>query len=654
MHRSAHPQPPRRLGRQIAALAALALSVAYFAGLTASERAHEPKVTEVDARPARHAWSVNSSEGMLGVIGETMDLAAPEPSPAPAATIDLALDPISGRLLAVDPDGRLRAAMAGGLPRAEGNAKALITGVAPLDDGRVAFCLGRSGFGPDYFLLVLDPSRSRRREVRIPIGFCTTLMAAAGRDICYATKQARVAMAATDGTEKWKTVLSQIPTALAVSRGGRVAVGDERGGLTLCSAAGEIVWSIPADDFPITAVGFVGADILVAVNGRGSVTVFNRDGRLFRRFGLGAGAGRTRAVVARAGVVDFVSDTGRVFQARGIEPLPGLDRRARSVVKTLGTAALALAAIVLGVAGSARAVAHLGRLGARAVAGRHGYLLTMPTFALLAVFSYYPMATALGYSFGRFSLTSPWEFAGLGNFREMASDPYLGRSIVNMLVLLGTGLVKMIALPLLAAELVFWLPSERWQQFFRAAVIFPAVVPGVVLALVWKMIYDPYTGLINVSLRTLGWRGAEHAWLGDERFALASVVFYNFPWINLLIFLIFLGGLIQVDRSVFEAVEMDGATVLQRFWHVDLPALRPKMNVAVTLIFIWSVQDFTSVLILTGGGPGMATYVPALQMFQQISDGHNLGYSSAIGLALFLSVVVFTLVGRKLNREEET
>ena len=99
---------------------------------------------------------------------------------------------------------------------------------------------------------------------------------------------------------------------------------------------------------------------------------------------------------------------------------------------------------------------------------------------------------------------------------------------------------------------------------------------------------------------------------------------------------------------------MDGATVLQRFWHVDLPALRPKMNVAVTLIFIWSVQDFTSVLILTGGGPGMATYVPALQMFQQISDGHNLGYSSAIGLALFLSVVVFTLVGRKLNREEET
>ena len=99
---------------------------------------------------------------------------------------------------------------------------------------------------------------------------------------------------------------------------------------------------------------------------------------------------------------------------------------------------------------------------------------------------------------------------------------------------------------------------------------------------------------------------------------------------------------------------MDGATILQRFWSVDLPALRPQMNVAITLIFIWSVQDFASVLILTGGGPGMATYVPALQMFTQISDGHNLGYSSAIGMVLFLAVVAFTLAVRKFNREEES
>jgi raffinose/stachyose/melibiose transport system permease protein len=461
-------------------------------------------------------------------------------------------------------------------------------------------------------------------------------------------------MVSADGAQRWKTVLDQAPTALAVSPEGLVAVGDGRGGLTLCSAGGRVAWSVAAGDFPITAVGFAAADAVVAVDSRVGVGVFNREGRLFRRFSLDATAGPIRAIVATPGAVDFVSDAGRVIQARGIAPLPAGDLRSRAAGRILGTGLLVLAAILFGVAGSPGGASRLAALRARAAAGRHGYLLILPTFALLAVFCYYPMASALGYSFGSFSLTAPWEFAGLGNFREMAGDPYLVRSVVNMLILLATGLLKMIALPLLAAELVFWLPSERWQRFFRAAVIFPAVVPGVVLALVWKMIYDPYNGLINVSLRALGWGGAAHAWLGDERFALASVVFYNFPWINLLIFLIFLGGLIQVDRSVFEAVEMDGATILQRFRNVDLPALRPQMNVAITLIFIWSVQDFASVLILTGGGPGMATYVPALQMFMQISDGHNLGYSSAIGLVLFLAVVAFTLAVRKLNREEET
>jgi ABC-type sugar transport system permease subunit len=288
----------------------------------------------------------------------------------------------------------------------------------------------------------------------------------------------------------------------------------------------------------------------------------------------------------------------------------------------------------------------------RVGAARVAYFLLLPTFLLLAVFNYYPMATALGYSFWKFSLTTPMEFVGWDNFRQMADDPYLRQGTLNMVLLLATGIVKLMALPLLAAELVFWIASPRWQQFFRAAVTFPAVVPGVVMVLVWKMIYDPYSGLLNLLLKAAGLETLQHAWLGDEHTALWAVVFFNFPWINLLIFLIFLGGLLQIDRNLFEAADMDGASVAQRFVHIDLPALRPKLQVALTLIFLWSVQDYASVLILTGGGPGVSTYVPALQMFEQISGGQNLGYSSAIGLVLFALVLGFTLLSRRLNRED--
>ena len=652
MKPTAQLQSGRRRGWRVAALATLVLLVIFYGGLTAVERVTAPQIREREVRPVRQTWTVNSSEGMIRGFSDVLTLTAGPGEPA-AETIDLLSDPVSSRLLGADPAGRLRTLVAENPRPAKDGIKALMTGVAALGDGRVVFCLGRSGFGTDYFLLVVDPARPEAADGRIPTGFCTTLLAATGSDIYYATKQARVAKIAADGVPAWKVALAQIPTALAVSPSGLVAAGDERGGLTLIAASGGISRVMTVSQFPVTAVSFLDAETLVAIDGPGRVSVFNREGRLYRHFELESGAARIRAIVARPGVVEFVSDTGRVFAVRGIEPLPRLSLGAWTTLKLLGTAILMLATVLLGMAGSESAVAGLKRFGVRARSGRAGYLLLLPTFGLLALFSYYPMATALGYSFGKFSLTAPWEFAGLDNFRAMADDPYLGQSVANMLILLATGLVKMIVLPLLAAELIFWLPSERWQQFFRAAVIFPAVVPGVVLVLVWKMIYDPYNGLLNVSLRALGWEGATHAWLGDERYALASVVFYNFPWINLLIFLIFLGGLVQIDRSLFEAVEMDGASVWQRFRHIDLPALRPKLNVAVTLIFIWSVQDFASVLILTGGGPGTATYVPALQMFQQISDGHNLGYSSAIGLGLFLVVVGFTLLIRKLNQEEE-
>ena len=644
--------PDRRRGWRLGAVAALVLLVIYCGWLTAMERVGAPQVRERVVSSTRQAWAVNSSEGLIRGFSDVLTLSA-APGETSAGSIDLLSDPVSSRLLAADPAGRLRALTAGNSRPDQGEIKALMTGVATLDDGRVVLCLGRSGYGTDYIMLVTDPARPAGPEVRIPTGFCTTLMEVKGGDIFYATKQARLVKVSAEGVPAWKTALGQIPTALAVSPLGLVAVGDERGGLTLVTAEGGIIRVMAASQFPLTAVSFLDADTLVAIDGRGQVSVLDGAARLYRRFDLGSGPARIRAILPRPGEVEFVSDTGRVFAVRSIGPLPRLSLPAWTMVKLLGMALLALAAVLLGVAGSADAMAGLKNFGARASTGRAAYLLLLPTFGLLVVFSYYPMATALGYSFGNFSLTAPWEFAGLGNFRAMAEDPYLGQSVVNMLVLLATGLVKMIVLPLLAAELVFWLPSERWQQIFRSAVIFPAVVPGVVLVLVWKMIYDPYSGLLNVSLRALGWEGATHAWLGEERFALASVVFYNFPWINLLIFLIFLGGLVQIDRNLFEAVEMDGASVWQRFRHIDLPALRPKLNVAITLIFIWSVQDFASVLILTGGGPGTATYVPALQMFQQISDGHNLGYSSAIGLGLFLVVVGFTLLLRKLNREDE-
>lgn len=612
--------------------------------------AHRPRaitVSRVSVESARHAWSVNSGQGRIAGFIDTLSVRS-RSDQSPRPLLDLAIDPVSSRLLAADPTGRLR-----GLAEAGSETTArfagLITGVKPLDDGRLVFCLGHSGFGADYFILLVDPKNPGVGESVLPTNFCTTLLASNGRDIYYATKHARLAQVSPEGTERWKVVLAQPPMALGVARDGRVAAGDDRGDLTMISATGQVQRAFRASEFPLTAVAFLGEEAVLATDANGEGRVFTTAGRELARFTFGAAAGRIRAIVPVQRELYLATDGGSVLGVHGLDPLPAAEDPRLARWRYAGMAILAGVGGLLAMSASRRVQG----FGERAWRARAAYALVLPTFGLLALFCYYPMVTALGYSFVKFSLTSPWEFVGLDNFRAMVSDPYLAKSVINMIILLVTGLVKMIVMPLLAAELIFWLPWERWQQFFRSAMIFPAVLPGVVMVLVWKMIYDPYSGLINVTLRALGLSDKAHAWLGDGDLALWSVVFYNFPWINLLIFLIFLGGLIQIDRSLFEASDMDGASVWQRFRYVDLPALKPKLTLAVTLIFIWSVQDFASVLILTGGGPGMATYVPALQMFEQISDGHNLGYTSAIGFVLFLVVVTFTFFNLRFNREQD-
>jgi raffinose/stachyose/melibiose transport system permease protein len=117
-------------------------------------------------------------------------------------------------------------------------------------------------------------------------------------------------------------------------------------------------------------------------------------------------------------------------------------------------------------------------------------------------------------------------------------------------------------------------------------------------------------------------------------------------------FLIFLGGLLSINGDYFDAAKVDGASWWQRLMHIDLPLLMPQFRILLFFSVIGAVQGVASIFILTGGGPGTATYVPALQMYLRIADG-DFGYSSAIGVVLFVLVLLLTLVVLRFRRNEE-
>lgn len=278
---------------------------------------------------------------------------------------------------------------------------------------------------------------------------------------------------------------------------------------------------------------------------------------------------------------------------------------------------------------------------------RASYLFLLPTFLFLGVFNYIPAVSGLYHAFTEWETTGTAKWNGTDNFRRMAGDEFLRFSLTNQFWLLVANLLKTLVVPLIVAELLFHLRSNRLQQILRTLFLTPMVVPGMVGVLLWGFIYDPNIGLLNNALTALGQEHLTRAWLGDWRTALPAVIGIGFPWAGGLALLLYLAGLMALPQDLLAASAVDGATSWRRIWAIDLPLLRGQMKTIAILIIIGTLQDFGSLLVLTGGGPGLATHVPALHMyFQAFRFGHY-GYASAIGFVLFLVTLAFTLVNMK-------
>jgi ABC-type sugar transport system permease subunit len=225
----------------------------------------------------------------------------------------------------------------------------------------------------------------------------------------------------------------------------------------------------------------------------------------------------------------------------------------------------------------------------------------------------------------------------------MRRDEFLAIGIGNQAALLAASLVKALVAPLIVAEILMSLRSARLQYLFRTAFIVPMVVPGMVTMLLWAFIYDGSVGLLNMTLEGMGLGSMTRAWLGEAATALPAIVGVGFPWAGGLALLIYLAGLNGISGDVWEAAALDGATGLRRISTVDLPLLRPQIRLLATLTVIGALQDFGSILILTGGGPGLSTHVPALHMYFQAFRFGHMGYASAIGLSLFVVIVALAV-----------
>jgi raffinose/stachyose/melibiose transport system permease protein len=259
---------------------------------------------------------------------------------------------------------------------------------------------------------------------------------------------------------------------------------------------------------------------------------------------------------------------------------------------------------------------------------------------LLGVFAYYPVASALYHGFFDWDGFTHAKFVGLDNFTKIANDPVMRAALGNVLKLALFSVIVSVTVPLLAARLILSIKSVRLQYFFRVIFVIPLIMTKVVIYLIWQFVYDPNFGVLNRLLQSL--HAAPQGWLGDPKQALYAIMGIGFPWVDGFALLIFTAGLQNIPRELREAAAIDGANAWRRFRRVELPLVKGQIKLIATLSMIWAIQDFTTVFILTQGGPGTSTMVPGLALYQAGFQNNQMGYACAIGVVMFLIMLGLT------------
>lgn len=280
----------------------------------------------------------------------------------------------------------------------------------------------------------------------------------------------------------------------------------------------------------------------------------------------------------------------------------------------------------------------------------NAYSFLFPALAVFAVFMVFPLCWVFLLTFQDYSIGevgSRW--VGLENLRSVLRDEAFVRASLNTLIYAGVVVPLNTLSALVVASLIYPL-SDRARGFFRGAYYLPGVASVVVIAMVWRWLFNENFGLLNALLGLLGLPGVR--WLTSPDVALWSIILTAVARPPGGPILIYLAALDAIPTSLYEAGRIDGAGALRRWWHITVPLLRPTTLFLALTITIASFQVFAQVLILTDGGPGYSSEVVVHRIYTAAIRDFDFGAASAMSLILFAVILLVSVVQYRFFRSE--
>ena len=284
--------------------------------------------------------------------------------------------------------------------------------------------------------------------------------------------------------------------------------------------------------------------------------------------------------------------------------------------------------------------------------GRVAFLFTAPFFVLFVAFLFWPVLSAVRTSLLHDSLVGAASWAGLENYTNLLDDSTFWASMWHTAFFTLLSVPPLVALPLGLALLVSRV--RRLQWLFRLAFFAPYVLPVSVVVLIWNWMYQPGFGLINSYLVSLGF--AEVNWLGQPGVAMVAAVIATVWWTLGFNFVLYLAGLQEIPRELYEAAATDGATPGQQLRSITLPLLSSTIVLVTVLQVIASLKVFDQIYLLQqgGAGPQDSTRTAIQLIYETGFTQYRIGYASAMSFVFFLVVVFVTLISLRLVRRAGT
>jgi multiple sugar transport system permease protein len=277
-----------------------------------------------------------------------------------------------------------------------------------------------------------------------------------------------------------------------------------------------------------------------------------------------------------------------------------------------------------------------------------GFTILVPTLIWYWFFAYRPILQAFRLAVVKYQILNPAAstFVGLDNFRRIFEHPLYLLSIQNTLTWTVLSFVLMI--PISLGISVCLANVRRGRNIYQGLIFLPVVISLVAILLMFRMLMDPEVGPFNQALRALHLPTSQ--WLSDSASALPTSVAIG-VWKSLGFYIVVLtAGMMSIPQEIYDAALVDGANEWQRFWRITLPLLGHTLVLVTVLLAIGSLQEFTLPFVLTGGGPGNATYLYNMLIYTEAFTDLRFGTATAAALLQFFFILIVSVLQLKFLR----